>query len=150
MMHYVKCMLCAGVVHGDLSEFNVLVDDYGPVVIDLPQAVDVAGNNNARAMLERDVRNITEYYGAFAPELLDSNYAQEMWSLLEEGDLHPDYPLSGEFETELHEADTDAVHVVTHRPDRPVLKEEEARRARRAAAEHGEADRPHDEETHRH
>lgn len=145
MMHYVKCMLCAGMVHGDLSEFNVLVDEYGPVVIDLPQAVDVAGNNNAKAMLERDVRNITEYYGAFAPELLASNYAQEMWSLLEDGDLHPDYVLSGEFELDLHEADTDSVLAEIQ----AVIKEEEARRARLAAAERDEADLPIDEESQR-
>ncbi len=73
VMHYVMCMLCAGLVHGDLSEFNVLVDENGPVIIDLPQAVDAAANNNARAMLERDVKNMTDYYGLFAPELREQS-----------------------------------------------------------------------------
>ena len=77
MMHYVMRMLCVGIVHGDLSEFNVLVNNDGPVIIDLPQAVDAASNNNARAMFERDVRNMTEYYGQYAPELLDTRYALE-------------------------------------------------------------------------
>ena len=48
-------MLCAGVVHGDLSEFNILLAADGPVIIDLPQAVDAAGNNHAQRMLLRDV-----------------------------------------------------------------------------------------------
>ena len=78
VMQYVVRMLCAGLVHGDLSEFNVLVDEDGPVIIDLPQAVDAAANNNARAMLARDVENMTTYYGLFAPQLLATRYAQEI------------------------------------------------------------------------
>lgn len=109
VMKYVMRMLCAGVVHGDLSEFNVLVDDYGPVIIDLPQAVDAAANNNAFAMLERDVNNMTTYYGQFAPELLGSKYAKEMWALYEDGALHPDVELSGEFEEGTEAADVDTV-----------------------------------------
>jgi len=109
MMEYVVRMLCAGVVHGDLSEFNVLVDPYGPVIIDLPQAVDASANNNARAMLLRDVANMTASYGEFAPELLDTRYGEEIWSLYEDGDLHPDMPLTGEFEDPEEEADVDAV-----------------------------------------
>lgn len=109
MMHYVMRMLCVGIVHGDLSEFNVLVNSDGPVIIDLPQAVDAASNNNARAMFERDVRNMTEYYGQFAPELLDTRYALEIWSHYEEGDLHPDFELTGYAELDTHEADLDAV-----------------------------------------
>jgi len=109
VMKYVMRMLCAGVVHGDLSEFNVLVDDYGPVIIDLPQAVDAAGNNNAKAMLERDVNNMTTYYGQYAPELLGSQYAKEIWALFEDGELHPDVELTGQFEESAEAADVDVV-----------------------------------------
>jgi len=109
VMKYVMRMLCAGVVHGDLSEFNVLVDDYGPVIIDLPQAVDAAGNNNAKAMLERDVNNMTAYYGQYAPELLGSKYAKEIWALFEDGELHPDVKLTGQFEESAEAADVDVV-----------------------------------------
>ena len=109
VMKYVMRMLCAGVVHGDLSEFNVLVDDYGPVIIDLPQAVDAAANNNAYAMLERDVNNMTTYYGQYAPELLSTKYAKEMWALFEDGELHPDVDLTGEFEEDTDAADVDTV-----------------------------------------
>jgi RIO kinase 1 len=108
-MKYVMRMLCAGIVHGDLSEFNVLVDDYGPVIIDLPQAVDAAGNNNAKAMLERDVNNMTAYYGQYAPELLGSKYAKEIWALFEDGELHPDVELTGHFEESTEAADVDTV-----------------------------------------
>jgi len=109
VMKYVMRMLCAGVVHGDLSEFNVLVDDYGPVIIDLPQAVDAAGNNNAKAMLERDVNNMTAYYGQYAPELLGSKYAKEIWALFEDGELHPEVELTGHFEESTEAADVDVV-----------------------------------------
>jgi RIO kinase 1 len=109
MMHYVKLMLCAGLVHGDLSEFNVLLDEYGPVIIDLPQAVNAAANNNAQAMFSRDVNNMTRYYGEFAPELLASRYAEEIWALFEAGELHPDTVLSGQFEGPAEDADVDAV-----------------------------------------
>jgi len=109
VMRHVTRMLCAGVVHGDLSEFNVLVDDYGPVIIDLPQAVDAAGNNNARSMLERDVNNMTAFYSQFAPELMGSNYAGEIWALYEQGQLHPEVELTGNFEESTEAADVDAV-----------------------------------------
>ncbi len=109
VMKYVMRMLCAGVVHGDLSEFNVLVDDYGPVIIDLPQAVDAAGNNNAQAMLTRDVNNMTAYYSQYAPELYNSQYAKEIWALYEEGALHPERELTGYFEESDEAADVDVV-----------------------------------------
>ncbi len=109
MMEYVKLMLCAGLIHGDLSEFNVLVDEYGPVIIDLPQAVDAAANNNAEKMLTRDINNMARYYGQFAPQLLDSRYAREIWALYEEGELHPDTTLTGLFAESEETANVDAV-----------------------------------------
>lgn len=109
MMHYIKLMLCAGLVHGDLSEFNVLLDAYGPVIIDLPQAVNAAANNNAKAMFTRDVDRITKYYATFAPELAHSQYAKEMWAIYAEGELNPDTELTGLFEDDGTEADVDSV-----------------------------------------
>lgn len=109
VMHYVKLMLCAGIVHGDLSEFNVLVDDFGPVIIDLPQAVNAAANNNAFSMFQRDVRNMTDYYAEFAPQLNETHYAEEMWALFQAGELTPDSVLTGEFEFDTTDADVDTV-----------------------------------------
>lgn len=109
MMHYIMLMLCAGIVHGDLSEFNVLVDDYGPVIIDLPQAVNAAANNSAQEMFGRDVNNMRRYYGRFAPALLNTHYAKEMWALFEEGNLTPNSRLTGEFEDDGDNADVDTV-----------------------------------------
>ncbi|TBU96489.1 serine protein kinase RIO [Stutzerimonas kirkiae] len=102
-------MLCAGLVHGDLSEFNVLLDPDGPVIIDLPQAVDAAGNNHAFEMLERDVGNMSAYFGQFAPELNYTRFAKEMWALYEEGKLTPQSQLTGEFAEAEEKADLDAV-----------------------------------------
>ncbi len=128
IMHYVVLMLCAGLVHGDLSEFNVLVDDYGPVIIDLPQAVDAAANNHAAAMLRRDIENMTQYYALFAPELLETRYAEEIWHIYKEGNLTPDTPLSGEFQDAEESSDVDGVLAEIQ----AVLKEEEWRQARQA------------------
>jgi RIO kinase 1 len=91
-------MLCAGVVHGDLSEYNVLVGSDGPVIIDLPQAIDAAGNKHASSMLERDVENLANYFGRFAPELRKTDYGKEIWSLYEAGELHTEVKLTGRFE----------------------------------------------------
>ncbi len=101
-------MLCAGLIHGDLSEYNILVAADGPVIIDLPQAVSASGNNNAQAMLARDVNNVTATLGRFAPELLATRYAEEMWALFEQGLLLPDTVLSGEFVSSEVAADVDA------------------------------------------
>lgn len=109
MIRYIVLMLCEGLVHGDLSEFNVLVDDHGPVIIDLPQAVDAAANNNAKWMFERDVNNMRDYYGQYAPELLNTRYAGEIWALYEAGELTGEVELTGEFAEDTHHADVDAV-----------------------------------------
>jgi len=108
MMRYITRMLCAGLVHGDLSEFNVLVDEHGPVIIDLPQAVDAAANNHAEMMLARDVNKIRDYYALYAPELKNTQYAKEIWALYENGELHPEAELSGNFEDDNTAADVDA------------------------------------------
>ncbi len=131
LMQYVVRMLCAGLVHGDLSEFNVLVDPDGPVIIDLPQAVDAAANNNAYDMLARDVDNMTAYYGLFAPHLLNTRYAQEIWDLYEDGNLHPDVVLTGCVEEDTHSADVDAVMLEI----KAAMAEEEARLERLRDAE---------------
>ena len=109
VIRYVVRMLCAGLIHGDLSEFNVLVDDHGPVIIDLPQVIDAAANNQARQFFERDVNKITDYYALFAPQLSGSQYAREIRALFEAGDLQPDVALTGRFEEDAHDADVDGV-----------------------------------------
>ena len=109
VMDYVVRMLSVGVIHGDLSEFNVLVDEEGPVIIDLPQAVDAAGNNNAKKMLLRDVNNMTQYYSQFAPELAKTRYGEEIWSIFETGELSPKSILTGRFVDSDIDADVDGV-----------------------------------------
>lgn len=126
---YVVRMLCAGLIHGDLSEFNVLVDDQGPVIIDLPQVVDAAANNQARAMLVRDVENMRNYYGMYAPDLLATRYAQEMWALYEEGELTPETRLSGQFTESTAAIDLDGVLQEIESAEEEVM----ARRARARA-----------------
>lgn len=109
LIHDVVRMLCAGLIHGDLSEYNVLVDAHGPVIIDLPQAVDAAGNNNACRMLVRDVDKLTAYFGQYVPELLATDYAREIWSLYESGSLTTMVPLTGQFHRDERPADVDGV-----------------------------------------
>jgi len=109
LMREVVRILGAGIVHGDLSEYNILLGAAGPVIIDLPQAVDAAGNNHARDMLERDVANLTNYFGRSAPELLVTEYGKEIWALYEQGRLTPDVPLTGRFDRVLPPVDLKSV-----------------------------------------
>ncbi len=134
LMQHVQRMLCAGIVHGDLSEFNILVDAHGPVIIDLPQAVDAAANNNAKKMLIRDVENVTNYYAQYQPSLSQTKYALEMWALYEAGELQPDTPLTGKFVDTSGAANVDAVlHEIS-----AAYEEEQERLERIASAEQTE------------
>jgi RIO kinase 1 len=134
IMHDVAKMLNVGIVHGDLSEFNVLLDEYGPVIIDLPQAVDASGNNNAKTMLERDIDNMTNYYAQFAPQLKNSQYAKEIWNLYETAELSRDVELTGLFEEPEVEADVDEVLLQI----KAAFEEEQARLERVKEAESNE------------
>jgi RIO kinase 1 len=109
LLRQVVLMLCAGVIHGDLSEYNILVDAAGPVIIDLPQAIDASSNTEARSMLERDVDNLAACLGRFAPELADTQYGKEIWSLYSAGLLRPETPLTGRFVPDTRPADVGAV-----------------------------------------
>ena len=129
LIRQVVRMLCIGLIHGDLSEFNVLVTPDGPVIIDLPQAVNAAGNNAALSMLERDVNNLRTTLGRFAPELLATEFAREMWSLFEQGELRPDTELSGVFARDETVADpADVMRVIED------AREEELQRRFRLAS----------------
>lgn len=123
-------MLCAGIVHGDLSEFNILMGEDGPVIIDLPQAVDAAGNNHASSMLERDVGNLRDYFGRFAPELLTTQYAKEIWALYAHGNLTLETELTGRFKQNTKAVDLKSVM----REIDDTKKAEEARLLRIAEA----------------
>ncbi|PSU22475.1 serine protein kinase RIO [Photobacterium phosphoreum] len=126
MIKYIKRMLCIGLIHGDLSEFNVLVDGQGPVIIDLPQAVDASANNNAKWMFERDVNNMANYYGRYAPELLETQYGKEMWALFQAGTLIPETELTGVYIESEIDADIDGLMAEIN----AVMAEAELRRAR--------------------
>ncbi|MDP3138425.1 MAG: PA4780 family RIO1-like protein kinase [Burkholderiaceae bacterium] len=119
-------MLCAGVVHGDLSEFNVLLGEEGPVIIDLPQAIDAAGNNHAQRVLLRDVANLRGFFGGFAPELLQTDFGPEIWDLYQRGLLTPETPLTGQFERK--QGSVDVSNVLREIDD--ARAEESARRLR--------------------
>ncbi len=93
-------MLCAGLIHGDLSEYNILVDAEGPVIIDLPQAVDAAANNNAKVIFTRDINNLRNFFGCFADEIFYTDYAGEIWSIFEKGKLTPEVVLTGKFQAD--------------------------------------------------
>ena len=109
LLKQVVLMLCAGVVHGDLSEYNILVDAAGPVIIDLPQAIDAAGNTEAGAMLERDVNNLRSFFSVYAPKLASTQYGKEIWQLYGDGLLTPDSVLTGQVEIDTRPADVGAV-----------------------------------------
>lgn len=130
LLSQVVLMLGAGLIHGDLSEFNVLVDVGGPVIIDLPQAVNASSNNNAFRMLERDVNNLRESFGRHAPELLESHYAHEIWALYGAGELRPDSVLTGRFTFD--ETAPDVEGVLAHIEDE--RREAEQRQQRLMAA----------------
>ena len=117
-------MLSIGLIHGDLSEFNVLVGSDGPVIIDLPQAVNAAGNNGAFAMLERDVNNIRGTLGRFAPELLESEFAREIWALFEQGELTADSKLAGIFARDETPANADSVLLAVEDAREEALRRE--------------------------
>ena len=130
LMGEIVRMLCAGVIHGDLSEFNVLLAADGPVIIDLPQAVDAAGNNHAQRMLLRDVANLSGFFGRFAPELLHSQFGPELWALYESGVLQPETRLTGRFEIRTKAVDMGSVL----REIDDALAEQAARQLRQRAA----------------
>lgn len=119
-------MLCAGLVHGDLSEFNILLAADGPIIIDFPQAVDAAQNNHAASLLERDVQNLADFFGRFAPELLETRYGKEIWALYAKGELTPETALTGRFTESNKKAD---VRGVLREID-AAIKEEMQRRER--------------------
>ncbi len=121
-------MLCAGIVHGDLSEFNILLSAHGPIIIDLPQAVDAAGNNHAMSMLERDVRNLADFFGQFAPELLSTQYGKEIWALYAHGALTPETVLTGQFKQDNKPVDLKSVVRVID-----AVRDDEAKKQMRLA-----------------
>jgi len=129
LLNQVVRMLCAGIIHGDLSEYNILVGSDGPIIIDLPQAVDAAGNSNASSMLERDVANLASYFSRFVPDLAASDYGKEIWRLYQAGRLSPDSELTGRIEIEHRIADVGAVLEEVSL----ALKEEERRRLYQAS-----------------
>jgi len=131
LVREVQLMLCAGLIHGDLSEYNVLAAADGPVIIDLPQAVNAAGNNAARSMLLRDVNNLTDTLSRFAPELTETRFGEELWHLFERGDLRVDSVLTGAFVDDEHAADVDGVQQVIA----DARDEDERRRRGREEAE---------------
>lgn len=129
LVQQVKLMLCCGLIHGDLSPYNVLVGPDGPVVIDFPQVVSAGGNNAARAMLLRDVNNLTAWLGRSAPELFDTWYGEEMWELFQAGELQPDSALTGEFTPDLRVVDLDGVREAINDAREEALIRQQGREA---------------------
>jgi RIO kinase 1 len=125
LVRQVVRMLCCGVIHGDLSAYNVLVGPDGPVLIDFPQVVSAAGNNAARTMLLRDVNNLTANLGRWAPELLDTWYGEEMWALFEAGALRPDTELTGRFVHDQRTVDLDGVrHAINDAREEALIRQQ--------------------------
>lgn len=129
LLEQIKLMLCQGLIHGDLSPYNVLVGPDGPIVIDFPQVVSAAGNNNARTMLLRDVNNLTAFLGREAPELLDTWYGEQMWELFQAGDLYPDTVLTGEYTPDEREVDLDSVREAINDAREIAMIREQGRQA---------------------
>ncbi|QOW18568.1 serine protein kinase RIO [Lysobacter ciconiae] len=129
LVRQVVLMLCIDLIHGDLSEYNVLVGPDGPVVIDFPQVVSASGNNAARKMLQRDVNNLTLSLGGVAPELLSTHYAEEMWALYEKGELRPDSELTGQFAFDESSADLDSVQLAIRDAREEALIRQQGREA---------------------
>jgi RIO kinase 1 len=129
LVRQVVLMLCSGLIHGDLSPYNVLVNADGPVVIDFPQVVSAAGNNAARTMLLRDVNNLTAYLGRWAPELLETWYGEEMWALFQAGALRPDSELTGQFTADESSADLDSVREAINEARFEALIRQQGRQA---------------------
>ena len=123
-------ILCEGMVHGDLSEYNILLAADGPVIIDLPQAVNAAGNNEAPVMLERDVENLTTFFGRFAPQLIGTHYGKEIWKLYEAGELKVGMHLTGKVAADTREVDMDAL--MQELEETRLEQEEKLRRAAQA------------------
>jgi len=129
LVRQVVRMLCCGLVHGDLSPYNVLVGEDGPVVIDFPQVVSAGGNNAARTMLLRDVNNLTAYLGRWAPELLDTWFGEEMWALFEAGALQPQAELTGKFVPDERSVDLDSVREAIEEARTEALIRQQGREA---------------------
>lgn len=129
LMRQVVRMLCCGLIHGDLSAYNVLVGPDGPIVIDFPQVVSAAGNNAARQMLLRDVNNLTASLGRWAPELLDTWLGEEMWALFEAGELRPDTVLTGVFAHDERRADVAGVREAIEDARQEALIRQQGREA---------------------
>lgn len=129
LLEQIKKMLCCGLIHGDLSPYNVLVGPDGPIVIDFPQVVSAAGNNAARNMLLRDVNNLTAFLGRSAPELLDTWYGEQMWELFQAGDLFPDTVLTGEYTPDESVVDLDSVREAINDAREMAMIREQGRQA---------------------
>jgi len=127
LIQQVVRMLCVGVIHGDLSQYNVLVGSDGPVIIDLPQAVNATGNNSALPMLERDVNNLRTTLGQFAPHLLETQFAREMWSLFEKGELQPESILTGVFKRDETAADLNRIMTAIDEAREEALRRQRGR-----------------------